>query len=123
MVRENRVREVEEDTTLAKREQNEMHKRIAQLEQTSVSADEERQRLEKANRQLLEELNALRHTTKTQDLPSKDEIGEHTGNEPCVIYAADKPPFGTADKMREDVPVRIHDQCMTSEVFGSKRYV
>jgi len=43
------------------------------------------------------------------------------GNEPCVIYAADKPPFGNNGDFNEGVPVRIHDQCMTSEVFRSKR--
>lgn len=49
---------------------------------------------------------------------------EFTGNEPCVIYAADKPPFGDSNGgFREDVPVRIHDQCLTSEVFRSQRYV
>ena len=40
----------------------------------------------------------------------------HPVLEPCVIYAADKPPFGSSS-----VPVRIHDQCLTSEVFGSLR--
>lgn len=41
---------------------------------------------------------------------------EHFGTEPCVIYATDKPPFG-----KQAVPVRIHDQCFTSEVFRSQR--
>lgn len=41
---------------------------------------------------------------------------EHVGTEPCVIYATNKPPFG-----KKDVPVRIHDQCFTSEVFRSQR--
>lgn len=45
----------------------------------------------------------------------------HTGNEPCVIYSADKPPFGVDGTLREGLAVRIHDQCMTSEVFGSNR--
>lgn len=40
----------------------------------------------------------------------------HVGTEPCVIYATDKSPFG-----KKNVPVRIHDQCFTSEVFRSKR--
>lgn len=40
----------------------------------------------------------------------------HFGTDPCVVYAADKPPFG-----KKGVPVRIHDQCFTSEVFGSRR--
>jgi hypothetical protein len=46
-----------------------------------------------------------------------------TGNEPCVIYSADKPPFGVSGELRENVPIRVHDQCLTSEVFGSNRYV
>jgi hypothetical protein len=43
------------------------------------------------------------------------------GNEPCVIYSARNPPFGSDGKLREGVPVRVHDQCLTSEVFGSNR--
>lgn len=43
--------------------------------------------------------------------------------EPCVIYSRDKPPFGNATHFAQHVPVRIHDQCLTSEVFGSQRYV
>eukprot|EP00526_Cylindrotheca_closterium_P006427 CAMPEP_0113624706 /NCGR_PEP_ID=MMETSP0017_2-20120614/12744_1 /TAXON_ID=2856 /ORGANISM="Cylindrotheca closterium" /LENGTH=598 /DNA_ID=CAMNT_0000534761 /DNA_START=573 /DNA_END=2369 /DNA_ORIENTATION=+ /assembly_acc=CAM_ASM_000147 len=46
---------------------------------------------------------------------------EFTGNEPCVIYSEDKPPFGKDGNFLESVPVRIHDQCLTSEVFGSQR--
>ena len=48
---------------------------------------------------------------------------EFTGTEPCVIYSADKPPFGDLanGQFNENVPVRIHDQCLTSEVFRSKR--
>ncbi len=46
---------------------------------------------------------------------------EFVGKEPCVIYHADNPPFGTAAVNSVDVPIRIHDQCFTSEVFGSKR--
>jgi len=45
------------------------------------------------------------------------------GQEPCVIYSRDKPPFGSDGKLAEHVPVRIHDQCLTSEVFRSQRYV
>ncbi|CAB9520737.1 Riboflavin biosynthesis protein RibBA [Seminavis robusta] len=41
--------------------------------------------------------------------------------EPIVIYAADKPPFGTDNQLLENVPVRVHDQCLTSEVFQSQR--
>jgi hypothetical protein len=46
---------------------------------------------------------------------------EYTGREPAVIYAADKSPFGSEGDLREGVPVRIHDQCLTSEVFRSQR--
>jgi len=48
--------------------------------------------------------------------------GAPLGQEPCVIYCRDKPPFGVTD-WAEHVPVRIHDQCLTSEVFRSQRYV
>ena len=47
---------------------------------------------------------------------------EFTGNEPCVIYLANKPPFGKSSaEFQENVPIRIHDQCLTSEVFRSQR--
>jgi 3,4-dihydroxy 2-butanone 4-phosphate synthase/GTP cyclohydrolase II len=46
---------------------------------------------------------------------------EFTGTEPCVIYCADKSPFGHNGELRENLPVRIHDQCLTSEVFRSQR--
>ena len=46
---------------------------------------------------------------------------EYTGREPTVIYAADKSPFGVEGELKQNVHVRIHDQCLTSEVFGSKR--
>lgn len=36
--------------------------------------------------------------------------------EPCVIYSPSKPPTGG-----QVVPIRIHDQCITSEVFRSQR--
>lgn len=49
--------------------------------------------------------------------------GAPVGQEPCVIYCRDKPPFGQKDAMAQSVPVRIHDQCLTSEVFRSQRYV
>jgi len=52
-------------------------------------------------------------------IPQSD--NEFVGNEPCVIYAADKPPFGKDGSFAEGVPVRVHDQCLTSEVFGSQR--
>jgi hypothetical protein len=44
-------------------------------------------------------------------------------HEPCVIYSRDKPPFGIGSESANSVPVRIHDQCLTSEVFRSQRYV
>jgi hypothetical protein len=43
--------------------------------------------------------------------------------EPVVIYSTDKPPFGEDGRLAENVPIRIHDQCLTSEVFRSRRYV
>jgi hypothetical protein len=46
---------------------------------------------------------------------------EYTGREPSVIYAADKSPFGVEGQFNKDVPIRIHDQCLTSEVFRSRR--
>jgi len=46
---------------------------------------------------------------------------EHIGTEPCVIYCATKSPFGSDGKLMEGVPIRVHDQCMTSEVFRSQR--
>ena len=50
--------------------------------------------------------------------------GAPVGQEPCVIYSRDKPPFGVAPNQWADhVPVRIHDQCLTSEVFRSQRSV
>jgi hypothetical protein len=48
---------------------------------------------------------------------------EFMGSEPTVIYCTDKPPFGKDGKLAENVPVRVHDQCLTSEVFRSQRYV
>ena len=47
--------------------------------------------------------------------------GAPLGQEPCVIYCRDKPPFGRDGKPAVGVPVRIHDQCLTSEVFRSQR--
>ena len=48
-------------------------------------------------------------------------MNEYTGREPTVIYASDKSPFGVDGKLNKGVHVRIHDQCLTSEVFGSRR--
>lgn len=47
--------------------------------------------------------------------------GAPPGQEPCVIYCRDKPPFGQDGVPSRGVPVRIHDQCLTSEVFRSQR--
>lgn len=47
---------------------------------------------------------------------------EFMGSEPTVIYCTDKPPFGKDGQLAKDVPVRVHDQCLTSEVFRSQRY-
>ena len=41
--------------------------------------------------------------------------------EPIIIYAADKPPFGQNGQLLHNVRIRIHDQCLTSEVFRSRR--
>jgi len=46
---------------------------------------------------------------------------EYTGREPTVIYAAHKSPFGVEGKLKQGVHIRVHDQCLTSEVFGSRR--
>ena len=48
---------------------------------------------------------------------------QFVGREPCVIYSANKAPFGKDGSLLENVPVRVHDQCFTSEVFRSQRYV
>ena len=44
--------------------------------------------------------------------------GAGLGSEPCVIYCTDKPPFGSKGGElggAKEVPVRIHDQCFTSD--------
>lgn len=57
---------------------------------------------------------------------------KYVGSEPCVIYNPDKSPFSKpingsningapTSNLKKNVPVRIHDQCFTSEVFRSKR--
>ncbi len=43
---------------------------------------------------------------------------KHVGIEQIVIYNPKYPPFG-----KSGVTVRIHDQCITSEIFFSNRYV
>ena len=56
----------------------------------------------------------------------KLEKNKFFGTEPCVIYSSEKSPFGIhgqfASGLDDAIPVRIHDQCVTSEVFRSKRY-
>jgi hypothetical protein len=52
---------------------------------------------------------------------TKQGTNPHAGNEPCVIYSAYKSPFGINGDLREEVPIRLHDQCLTSEVFRSQR--
>lgn len=64
-------------------------------------------------------LRAYRVTT--ADLDGFNLRNRHVGTEPCVIYCTDKSPFGRDGKLAEGVPVRIHDQCFTSEVFRSQR--
>ena len=54
---------------------------------------------------------------------TKQGSNTHVGTEPCVIYCADKSPFGVNGELKTNVPVRIHDQCLTSEVFRSQRCV
>jgi len=56
-------------------------------------------------------LRAYRVNEDSQTLRNK-----YVGSEPCVIYSPRHPPFGESG-----VPVRIHDQCLTSEVFRSQR--
>ena len=56
-------------------------------------------------------------------LSRQSTMNPYLGLEPCVIYCADKPPFGTNGQFAEGVPIRVHDQCVTSEVFRSQRYV
>jgi len=46
---------------------------------------------------------------------------QFVGTEPCVIYSTDKPPFRKNGEILDGVPVRVHDQCFTSEVFRSQR--
>ncbi len=75
-------------------------------------------------------LRAYRVST-TNNNNNNNNNNENYGKEPCVIYYAEKPPgtLGsgstssslTSPPMVEGVPVRIHDQCFTSEVFRSQR--
>jgi hypothetical protein len=71
-------------------------------------------------------------TTNSKDTYATYNV-DHFGKEPCVIYYADKPPGtlggftgganGSASTpIVHGVPIRIHDQCFTSEVFRSQRY-
>ncbi|EJK53363.1 hypothetical protein THAOC_27219 [Thalassiosira oceanica] len=71
-------------------------------------------------------LRAYRVEEFEQALASSNPLGPGAGlgPEPCVIFASDKPPFGNRGGERggaKAVPIRIHDQCFTSEVFRSRR--
>lgn len=50
-------------------------------------------------------------------------VPEFMGHEPCVIYSKKHPPgfLGGGMSRAEAVPIRVHDQCFTSEVFRSLR--
>jgi len=50
-----------------------------------------------------------------------DKYDEYQGKEPCVIYASHLPPSEDKNYNLKNVPIRIHDQCVTSEVFRSQR--
>lgn len=50
-----------------------------------------------------------------------DAFHEYQGKEPVVIYASHLPPFEDDNYNLKDVPIRVHDQCLTSEVFRSQR--
>lgn len=49
-----------------------------------------------------------------------DTFSPHCGNEPCVIYSPRHPIMGPGAE-KSAVNIRVHDQCVTSEVFGSQR--
>lgn len=56
-----------------------------------------------------------------------DTLPEFMGREPCVIYCADRTSKvrdgsdNDDSSLEEAVPVRVHDQCFTSEVMYSNR--
>ena len=62
-------------------------------------------------------LRAYRIPSDNDDDFAAQQIMDSPSLEPCVIYSADH----AFDKLAHNVPVRIHDQCLTSEVFGSQR--
>lgn len=64
-------------------------------------------------------LRAYRIAENAQETPGGLQRNRWLGTEPCLIYCKDKPLFG--DQNKKNVPIRIHDQCFTSEVFRSKR--
>ena len=67
-------------------------------------------------------LRAYRLTDKSKERSAlRDKYDEYQGKEPCVIYASHLPPFDDKKYNRENMPIRIHDQCFTSEVFRSQR--
>ena len=55
--------------------------------------------------------------------PESANGNEYTGREPSVIYPADPSlsPFGADGNFKRGAHVRVHDQCLTSEVFRSQR--
>jgi len=63
-------------------------------------------------------LRAYRITDNLGEVGGGVQKNKWLGTEPCLIYCADKPLFGCDG---EKVPIRIHDQCFTSEVFRSRR--
>jgi len=67
-------------------------------------------------------LRAYRLSDKAKkDSALNDKFDEYQGKEPCVIYASHLPPFEDDNYNLKDVPIRVHDQCLTSEVFRSQR--
>jgi len=54
-------------------------------------------------------------------LPGDSKVSKYSGKEPCVIYNPENPPFGSDGEVAQNVPIRVHDQCLTSEVFRSQR--
>lgn len=63
-------------------------------------------------------LRAYRITDNAGEVDGGMQKNKWLGTEPCLIYCKDKPLFTGPGK---NVPIRIHDQCFTSEVFRSQR--
>ena len=75
-------------------------------------------------------LRAYRIDSNDKHVAEKLLENNYMGKEPCVIYCTQCPPGTVAGILtdgdgelepQEAVPVRIHDQCFTSEVFRSQR--